>query len=328
MSQATEEDKAKKSEWTKAQDGLLLSSATVFKDNPRAACLMTCVINKPCYEVKTSSARAQNAVLLITIDPAQIDSELRRRGLLSIQAPTPAVTTTTLPFMNPPPERPQPQNPKTGKRKRTFDTRPAPKPKLKGEYPADCVNTDLSDHRNYYKPCTHTGPCNSSCPCVKAKVMCEKYCNCDADCPRRWRGCNCAASGRACSHNSTCACVKWNRECDPDLCGTCGAAETLSPSNRYNEELAAVCCQNVALQRDVPRRTLLGVSGVSGLGLFIGENIKANQFLGEYKGEVVSHDEAERRGKLYDKRGVSFLFNLNQGTSSTCNYEARLYDIY
>ena len=57
---------------------------------------------------------------------------------------------------------------------------------------------------------------------------------------------------------------------------------------------------------------MLGVSGVSGLGLFVGENIKKDGFLGEYKGEIVSNEEAERRGKLYDKRGVSFLFNLNE----------------
>lgn len=198
-----------------------------------------------------------------------------------------------------------PNNKATLKRKR-------PNPKQNGEYPTDCHKTPNANERTYFKPCLHIGACTSDCQCVRDKVMCEKTCLCEPDCPRKWRGCRCASSGRACTSSSNCPCIRWNRECDPDLCSHCGATETLSPSNRYDEELASQCCQNVALQRDVPRRTILGVSGVSGLGLFIGENVKKDTFLGEYKGEIISNDEAERRGKLYDKRGVSFLFNLNK----------------
>lgn len=256
------------------------------------------MINKPCYEVCFKlllSITTFNSREIII----QIEAELQRQGSLSV--PIELAIQEAIPDLE------------------TYDSnqkaplkRKRPNVKASGEYPADCHKTSNANERSYFKPCLHTGPCTSDCPCVKDKVMCEKTCMCDADCPRKWKGCKCAASGKACSNATNCPCVRWNRECDPDLCGTCGAAETLSPSNRYDEELAKECCQNVALQRDVPRRTILGVSGVSGLGLFMGESVKKDTFLGEYKGEIISNDEAERRGKLYDKRGVSFLFTLNK----------------
>lgn len=40
----------------------------------------------------------------------------------------------------------------------------------------------------------------------------------------------------------------------------------------------------------------MGVSGVSGYGLFAGEDVKAGDLLGEYKGEIISNQEFERRG--------------------------------
>jgi histone-lysine N-methyltransferase EZH2 len=53
-------------------------------------------------------------------------------------------------------------------------------------------------------------------------------------------------------------------------------------------------------------------SDIQGWGLFILEKAAKNDLILEYTGEVISHNEAERRGVLYDRFGCSYLFNLNK----------------
>lgn len=171
------------------------------------------------------------------------------------------------------------------------------------------------DQRAPFYPCNHDGSCKDArCRCYNEQITCEKTCGCDERCERRFRGCSCAKSSkRMCFKGRHCECWKINRECDPDLCGACGAAEVLDPANRDNNDVLHGRCCNVGLQRNRPRRTLLGQSEISGFGLYAGEAIKRDEFVGEYKGEILSKEESNRRGAVYHYRATNYLFQLNKG---------------
>jgi hypothetical protein len=183
------------------------------------------------------------------------------------------------------------------------------------------ANSVTWDHsmRGPFFPCSHVGiSCEDArCSCFEARVCCEKTCGCSKNCSRRFEGCKCAKRSKCCAQDDSCECFRMNRECDPDLCDSCEAHVILNPVNRYDDDYLPRRCRNVAIQRSVPKRTLLGRSAVHGFGLYAGEPIAKDEFIGEYQGEIITRDETERRGAIYEFQKLSYIFDLNRGKKPT-----------
>lgn len=183
----------------------------------------------------------------------------------------------------------------------------------------DHINREMDDVCGL-RGCDHDGPCdpsNKDCPCANRGQLCEKFCGCTVEtCAYKFTGCSCRSQGKSCTvKGEDCICIQLNRECDPDLCGSCGVVERADPVNARNEELHSTGCQNCSLQRGVAKRLVLGNSQFHGFGLFAAEDIKRDQFIIEYVGELVSGEEGDRRyirrqNVFEDAKPLSFNFTL------------------
>ncbi|RYG96101.1 SET domain-containing protein-lysine N-methyltransferase, partial [archaeon] len=176
----------------------------------------------------------------------------------------------------------------------------------------------MNTFRIPYEACNHDGPCSStlSCKCLRNGTFCEKFCGCSEACKNRFVGCKCKKSGCI---TKTCPCFAASRVCDPDLCNTCGSY--IPPTMR--DAVEACCstishlaenfklCQNIGFSGKNTKKLLIKPSKIHGWGLHVAEDIRKNDFIIEYVGEVITQEEAERRGLVYDKLDLSFLFKLN-----------------
>ncbi|XP_071710016.1 histone-lysine N-methyltransferase CLF isoform X2 [Rutidosis leptorrhynchoides] len=159
-----------------------------------------------------------------------------------------------------------------------------------------------------YNPCGCQTACGKECSCLVSGTCCEKYCGCPKTCKNRFRGCHCAKSQ---CRSRQCPCFAAGRECDPDVCRNCwiGCGDgTLGIPGQRGDNYE---CRNMKLLLKQQQRVLLGRSDVSGWGAFLKNSVSKHEYLGEYTGELISHREADKRGKIYDRENSSFLFNLN-----------------
>ncbi|GMH02304.1 hypothetical protein Nepgr_004143 [Nepenthes gracilis] len=169
----------------------------------------------------------------------------------------------------------------------------------------------IGDGKNHackqYTPCSCQFMCGKQCTCLDNGTCCEKYCGCLKSCKNRFRGCHCAKSQ---CKSRQCPCFASNRECDPDVCRncwiSCGDGSLGEPARRSDGQ-----CGNMKLLLRQQQQVLLARSDVAGWGAFIKNSVNKHDYLGEYTGELVSHREADKRGKIYDRANSSFLFDLN-----------------
>lgn len=163
-----------------------------------------------------------------------------------------------------------------------------------------------------YVPCDHEGvSCDSAlCSCMRRDHYCEKSCGCSPDCSNRFAGCRCEFGQ---CRTAECPCYYAARECDPDSCISCGASVLpvlIADGSKNVSQLKA--CENVNIMRGQMSKIAVSASKTHGWGAYALENVKKGEFIYEYTGSLLSQDEAERRGNVYDQTTVSFLFDLTE----------------
>ncbi|KAF7338689.1 SET-domain-containing protein [Mycena venus] len=152
-------------------------------------------------------------------------------------------------------------------------------------------------------PCAHSGPCSNArvCICFKQKTHCERNCRCDDNCVRRWPGCNstCARNSR-CS-GRRCLCRAVGRECDPDLCTMCDA-----------RNMDTQCMNVVLTQRKFKRFEVKEAK--YGLGAFALEEIRKEDIIGEYVGELLDNieEKLDHRAIIQQHSDLNYCFGMGE----------------
>ena len=93
---------------------------------------------------------------------------------------------------------------------------------------------------------------------------------------------------------STCECIREGRECDPEICKNC------------------LHCNNTKAFDEIFKKTKMSKSLITeGAGLFAAEDIKKNEFIGKYVGEVIEKEEVERRSIINIPFDRNYVFELD-----------------
>ncbi|OBT82387.1 hypothetical protein VE02_08496 [Pseudogymnoascus sp. 03VT05] len=165
------------------------------------------------------------------------------------------------------------------------------------------------DERPQPRPCHHPGQncfiAGEKCTCVNRGICCDKFCTCSQSCDARYRGCTCTEPCLL----QKCTCRLLNRECDPDLCRGCNAAESVGSQGPISD----TNCHNCEIQRGQGKKVVVGESSIEGIGngLYLAEPVKEGDFIAEYVGEIIGEAEVDRRDALVQRIGNSYNFALN-----------------
>nr|GAT59627.1 SET-domain-containing protein [Mycena chlorophos] len=186
---------------------------------------------------------------------------------------------------------------------------------------------------SHTRPCNHDGPCDDACECVQEYARCERTCQCAPNCRNRWKGCNlsCAKRGN-CGRfvaepentknpKAICLCRRAGRECDPELCTGCNARQDPERvGGRRKGRRFIRKCDNMPVQRGECKAIDVKQSAY-GFGAFAGEDIKTNDMVGDYTGEILFVEAAatdampvDHRAVLHDYIDTNYFFGLGRAT--------------
>ena len=159
----------------------------------------------------------------------------------------------------------------------------------------------------YFYPCLHDDICQNTfnCSCIDNRFFCTDACSWNVNSPNYYRGCNCAGNC-----NQFCTCLLSKRECDPNLCKKCAACR-----DPPHEPVTTQKCHNDNLTMNRSPELIIGVSSVSGWGLYTRYALKEGDYVGKYIGELMSQDEADRRGLIADARERTYMFLISSDMS-------------
>uniref|UniRef100_A0A7N1A4K0 SET domain-containing protein n=1 Tax=Kalanchoe fedtschenkoi TaxID=63787 RepID=A0A7N1A4K0_KALFE len=154
-----------------------------------------------------------------------------------------------------------------------------------------CSKVMAGQPKPHPTPCKCESPCTMQCVCSTKNRSCETDCGCPENCENRYRGCYCLTG--QCRING-CPCFAAERECDPNLCRNCSICD--GDGSMVGQPAHKRSCNNMNLQKGLSRRLFRGLSSeVSDWSLFNVDFIQKADFIGEYIGEVITNEDAERR---------------------------------
>ncbi len=144
-----------------------------------------------------------------------------------------------------------------------------------------------------FVPCYHdeTSKCSFNC---HYGGRCEASCVCGQKCTYQNLGCNCTGT----CNKRTCPCYAENRVCEKGKCKNCylGKNSCLRKSTHF---------------KNIKYNLVIGVSDISGWGLYTLNDIPAGEFVREYIGEYLTNDEEiDKRGKLNKLSQLTYMFGL------------------